>query len=197
MARQRPTARAIADQPTCLLLAPSGCDVPGDLLEGLRSRNVVVREVGDAPAVMASLADGKQRIVILIERDLIRDCELLVSSIRRYHPQVIIWQYSISLDPPLQPLRPSAPEAGRPSQAVTWEGEAPAGPSTKVAKSRPLEPVVTVAPMTKPVEQEQPAQPKLVEPEPLRDTLDESPLITEEELAMLLGDDDKDLETAS
>ncbi len=175
MAEHRPTASAITGNCACLLLAPTGCDVPGDLLDGLRSRGVDLREVSDAPAVMTELATGNHRIVILIEPGAVRDVEPLTRAMATYHPHTGVWQYSMALDPPLQAYPMPRPA---PADVVDREAE-----GTHRTDPPPAPQPITTSDQTE-------------EPDAMEaDELDERPLLTEEELAMLLGDDETETGT--
>lgn len=146
--------------------------MPSDLLDGLRSRHVRVRQKSDAPAVMAELAMGPSRIVIIVEPAAVRDADALVAAIRRYHPGVSIWQYAMHLDPPLQPwpgMVDAAPPAHEPPAFGTDEPPAPND-----------SPAAVFAGLVN--DQEQDIE-DIDQPQ--------SPLLTEEELAMLLGDDEE------
>jgi hypothetical protein len=169
MVETRPTASSL-DQPACLLIAPAGCDVPSDLLDGLRSRQVRVRQKSDAPAVMADLAMGPSRILIIVEPAAVRDADTLVAAVRRYHPGVTVWQYAMQLDPPLQPW------PGKPA-AVFTRDEAPP------LRSDPPTPQDSPAAVFADYADDEQNLEDIDQPE--------SPLLTEEELAMLLGDDEE------
>jgi len=157
----------------CLLLVPRGHDAPLDLIDGLNRRKVATRQVHDAPAVMVALAEQTRRrpkVVVIVHPQAQTCAAPLVRAIRKYHGDVAIWQYDFAGDPRLH----------------AWPDEPKPEPSVEISP-----------PAAEPIEQ--PAEQATQSPEPdetpaLDEPLDEidPPLLTDEELAMLLGDDDAD-----
>ena len=196
----RPTASTNGDRAHCLMLVPRGYDAPLDLLDGLRQRRVPVRELHDAPAVMAELAlcAGGGRLVVIIEPDALRHADALARAIMAYHPRVPVWSYRHRQRPALQAwpqIESTVTAAGpTPQASVVDESPAPEAAAPAQAKFPEAESIVepSAEPATEPVPE--PA------PEPAPDTEahtdasaeppedDDGPLLTDEELSMLLGE---------
>lgn len=172
--RPKPTPNG-GHKARCLLLVPRGHDAPPDLIDGLNRRKVALREVRDAPAVMVALAEQRKRrpkVVVIVHPQAQSSAEPLVSAIRKYHHEVAIWRYDLEGDPSLR----AWPDEPQPQPSVKTEElrSTSAEPSQPGPEPSEFEPGI-----------EQPA-----EAEPIDDI--EPPLLSDEELAMLLGDDDAD-----
>lgn len=85
----------------CLLLVPRGYDAPLALLEGLRRRGVSVREVSDGIGVMMELGLDGRGMLVIVEPGAVRDVNRIVGAVRRYYSRVVCWQYSYGIDRPL------------------------------------------------------------------------------------------------
>ncbi|MFA7237631.1 MAG: hypothetical protein WC058_12275 [Phycisphaeraceae bacterium] len=144
----------------CLLWVAAGCDVPLELLDGLRRRDVAVRQVHDSPSVMAALATEGAKVLVLVEPATLRDVERLVKAVRGYH-DASIWRYERGAMPALTPWMPVKSEVGSGKSEVRND-----------TSDFPL-PTSDLPDTPNP------------EPEP-----DNDALLTQAELAMLLNDDD-------
>ena len=170
----------------CLLLVPRGHDAPPDLLEGLARRRVRVREVNDAPSVMVALADSgaaRPKVVVIVHPAAQGAAEALVAAVRRYHADVVVWRYEPGLRPALSAW--PADETGQPLQT---DPQPVPYPFAAAEPPMPSEPQPPAGVATVEADGVNPA------PAGLDDDDLEPPLLSEEELAMLLGDDEPDLE---
>ncbi|GAB4196100.1 MAG: hypothetical protein Kow00105_10270 [Phycisphaeraceae bacterium] len=77
----------------CVVLAGSGVSAPGDLLEGLSSRGVGVVVVSEPAYVMLELAKRHTGAVIVIEPGRQPWLEPLDQALRHYHPKTVRWCY--------------------------------------------------------------------------------------------------------
>jgi len=192
----------------CLLWLPPGYDAPLDLLDGLRQRRVPVREVRDAPAVMAELAAGWANVLVIVEPKVQRHGERLVEAVRRYHPRCVLWAYRYGENPPLQRWVTAAtgePTGREPADDAKTDStggepaatETPARPATRETAHPPVTQVASEAAGPggdspeaggEPAPTDEPAAPDRGEGD-TEETDEESPLLTEAELEMLLGDE--------
>ena len=195
MQQQRPTSSAAnGSTASCLLLVPRGCAAPPGLLDGLRQRGAKLREVTDGPAVMVELARRRFTAVIVIEPQVVVDIEALTEAVGRYHPKAAMWAYDHRSRPALRPLR--SPETPEPAVAVPDEVEMQTPPT--VADEPVAEPQIVVrqdaglANLTPALGSS--SQQEADSTEPLADTSpsdeETGPLLTEEELEMLMRDTD-------
>lgn len=165
--RDRKPPMSIAHPSKCLLWVAAGCDVPLELLDGLRRRDVAVRQVHDAPSVMAALATEGAKVLVLVEPAMLRDVERLVKAVRGYH-DASIWRYERGAMPALTPWMP-----------VKSEGESGKAEVRNDTSDFPL-----------------PTCDLPDAPNPDSDAEPDSALLTQAELTMLLNDDD-DLKEAN
>jgi len=175
---RRPSSLNGGHRSRCLLLVPRGHDVPLDLLEGLTRRKVAVREVHDAPAVMVALADEsprRPRAVVVVHPRAMAAADPLVRAMRQYHDDVAIWRYDATEEPALH----AWPDEPQPATSVTTDEAADADEPVNATDEQLTSNDVTEDDL--PTEAERLA---------LDDDADDSQLLTDEELAMLLGDDD-------
>ena len=184
----------------CLLWLHHGCDAPVDLLEALRSRDVGVREVAHAPAVMAELALQDYAALVMVNAEGSREADRLIASVEKYHPSVSVRRYSPGSPQRLQRFERTR-EPVEPAPAVSEE---PDVIETDQTEEEPVPETVLNMPAPPSVEESPPAGvgPSLEaskddEPAPDEDDDFEPPLLTEEELAMLLGDYDADDEEST
>ncbi|MHB1156308.1 MAG: hypothetical protein ACYC26_05650 [Phycisphaerales bacterium] len=171
--RDRKPPMSIAHPSKCLLWVSAGCDVPLELLDGLRRRDVAVRQVHDAPSVMAALATEGAKVLVLVEPAMLRDVERLVKAVRGYH-DASIWRYERGAMPALTPWMPVK------SEGENDKSEVESGKS-EVRNDTSDFPLPT---------SDLPDAPN-PETEP-----DDGSLLTQAELTMLLNDDD-DLKEAN
>ncbi len=189
------------------MLVPRGCDAPLDLLDGLRRRTGLVREVVDPPSAMVRLAQDRFEVLILVDPQLVRQVEQLVNAVSQYHPDVRIWRYDRGRRPALRtwtqpPETPTATdEAGdagdtalpnaQAAEDVDLEQDEPDGSAPQIEASETDPDVAEAQQPDTPVATQPPDEPAPDEADEPADSL-EPPLLTDEELAMLLGDDEAD-----
>ena len=77
----------------CVVLADSGGSAPVNLLSGLSKRGLALTVVAEPPSVMVAL--GKQPVAALIVVDAQRQPRIrnLVEAVRQYYPRTVCWQY--------------------------------------------------------------------------------------------------------
>jgi len=73
------------------MLVPPGLDRPERLLRGLRERGAEVSVVRDAPAAMVELAGGA-RVLIIHEPRVLRRCDELLDAVRQFYPYSRCWR---------------------------------------------------------------------------------------------------------
>ena len=165
----------------CLLLVPHPVDAPLDLLDALRARNVRVCETSDPPAVMARMAREHFHALVIVEPNMLIDHEALCQSVGEYHPETAVWRYDADEHPRLQRCAGSSGDGciQRPDPAVQTASPSeiretdPAGQTYETSDNGDRD--------------TEPAHPEHAEPP--RDT---GPLLSDEELAMLLDDPEID-----
>ncbi len=171
----------------CLLWLPRGCDAPVDLLEALRSRSVGVREVAHAPSVMSELALHDYAALVIVNVDGSREADRLIASVEKYHPDVSVRRYCPASPQRLQRVRTTC----APAEAAS----AAADDADRVEPDEiSPEPAADVEPAAAPPAASARPFHGLEDDVESDDEQLEPPLLTEEELAMLLGDDDADEE---
>lgn len=152
------------------MLVPPGFSPPLDLLEGLARRQVVVREVADAPGAMAELAAAAEPFaaLVVVQTPSVEQAERLMEAVGRHFPSVARWQYRTD-----QATRLSA-----------WAANERSGVGVSTGAAEAIKPSVSRQEPTIHVADEQ--------------SLRASAQLTQEELAMLLDDrsDDPDRENA-
>jgi len=171
---RRPVSTNGGHRSRCLLVVPRGHDVPLDLLDGLTRRRVDVREVHDAPAAMVALAEtgpSRPKVVVVVHPAAQSAAEVLVRAIGRYHGDVTVWRYDFAADPPLQPW--PVDSANTPRREPQPDADVPTDDEPAAAPTAPAE-----------------ADPPSDAERLALDEDDDSPLLSDEELAMLLGDDE-------
>lgn len=196
----RPPRRGNAGglQYDCVLLSGPTSPLPQRLIDGLRARGARVRVAADAPSVMVNLAataGGEHplpRVLIVNEPAAHRSLASLLASVRRYYPQARCWRYEAGLPARvgLRPFDEQAPAPGpsreelraqAPSLGTFRGARHPEAAAAPVANDRSkVEP--TTAPQPRPAA-ESPAPPRRPRPTVALD----APLVSKEELAMLLG----------
>ena len=166
--------------PRCLLLTPRGPQPPAELVNGLEQRGVTIAQATDVPAVMVALARQSFVTLVIVEPSLWKNCQELVRAVRRYHPAVALWQYIGERTPRLSryPLPPAHSEP----RSNSGNGRH-ATPAPRAATSHT--PRLDIAPPTAEDAGHDAGSRRYAE-------LSSSDLrLSEEELAMLLGDDDE------
>ena len=166
-----------------MILTGPGGTAPVDLLAGLSKRGVSSRVVAEPAEVMVEL--GREPAEILIVVDSAQQPALvdLIEAVTKYHPRTIRWTYESdhpSGKPQLVPFRYRCkPEIAKP--------KAVSPPATPPVEPPPIEPLDSPSPLGRVQSQ--------VPPERVRSLIVKvqgpaevgEPLISEEELAMLLG----------
>jgi len=81
--------------PRCLIWIAPGYDMPLDLIDGLRQRDIDPREVHHAPMVMAELATGSPGydVLVIVDPAVHPEISAVVGAVEQYFPQVRIWRY--------------------------------------------------------------------------------------------------------
>ncbi len=90
----------------CLILAAAGRSVPSALRDGLRSRSVICRQIDGPIRMMVELARHPSQAVILIEPDTLPQSGRLIDAVQRYHPGAVLWRYAEGPEPILQVIQP-------------------------------------------------------------------------------------------
>jgi hypothetical protein len=168
-----------ADPPSasrCILWLPRGYDAPIDLVRGLQQRHVPIHEVHDAPSVMLRLARQRSfggSVLVLVEPQALRHHQQLVDAARKYHPDVPVWRYRWSDRPVISKWDNGG--APRPADA----SDEPADESAMHTETLSRLDEVTIDAGTQAAD---------LAPQS-HDADDGESLLTDEELAMLLGDD--------
>ncbi|MEX0655048.1 MAG: hypothetical protein WD534_00340 [Phycisphaeraceae bacterium] len=166
----------------CVVWVPPEGAAPTRLLAGLALRQVPAAVVLDAPSVMLQLAGNSPGAVvalIVVEPEDQPHLHELLAAVRTYHPGLAMWQYRaegggltrLSLEPETEaePI-----QAGDSADTVDEQSLAHVGPRTG---SRPHSPSPAA---TSVYADDRPAHRRLNE-------ADRTPLISPEELDMLLG----------
>lgn len=165
----------------CVLLVGVAGAVPSNLAGALDRRGLEIAIARQPPEVMSELADGGVSSVVVVEASQQERVDELVDAVTTYYPQTRCWGYtsrehggSIRLDP----LSHVSPRSGRVAngQGVVSSPQEEAAPQAHVKSAgQRLRSLVVKA--------------------ELKPSTDDGPLVTEEELAMLLGPDSVDLDT--
>lgn len=167
---EEPARGSSARTPTvrCVVLVPKDVVPPEKLIAGLRGRGAEVRVTADAPAVMVELATGASAVVLHEPERIVRLDELC-GAIKRYHPKVSHWRSGsdgkggVKLETMAAGDRSSA--ARKP--AAPEKNASPAAATQRPARS--------------------PTRPKGSGGERNKVMPEDSPLVTAEEMEMLLG----------
>ena len=145
----------------CVMLVPPGCAADSQLLVGLSHRRVRVAVVQDIATVMLQLAAEPTHALILVDPQRHPRLTELLDAVHAYHRRVSLWSYQAPT--PQHHHRQLAPlRSDHASQ-----NPIPPQPTPATADTRPAPP-----------DRDAPPQPDH----------DVEPLITDEELAMLLDD---------
>lgn len=150
----------------CVVLADP-VEAASMLLAGLSKRGMLASVVADAPAVMVQLARNQSAALILTMAPSSPDLAALLDAVRTYYPHTGCWMYRCE----------KGEAVGRLIKLDGFSAPGPASPSEPVGGGQLSAP------------RAQPAEPA---PEAERD----EPLISQAEMAMLLGHADSELEQA-
>lgn len=168
----------------CVILTPPGGSVPARLLSGLSRRGVSMAVVADPVGVMVELSRASLGVLIVIEPDRQPNLAELIQAMITYYPRTVRWCYRAQADsgkPGLTPLN---------GQKVGQETSSPAMGSSFVGENNhdapPLDPAHR-SPLARAQSDSRDRRMRsLVVKVPAPPGVDQ-PLISEEELAMLLG----------
>lgn len=150
---------------------------------------------------MVALAMARFEVLILVDPVLIRQADQLVDAVGQYHPGVRIWRFDRGRRPALRTWADAAPDAS--AEPTPAESPPPTQSDHAGEHAQTAAPASAAAPTDQPSTDDQPAPADeqssapsdqtahATADEPDHDTL-EPPLLTDEELAMLLGDDETD-----
>jgi len=123
-------------------------------------------------------------VVIVVEPEVLRDADELVGAVRAYHPSVAVWRYSRGASPRLDKWNGGVAAArddnGRGQGRPSSEAEAPATAPRGMAEG------------TSAIDGDATGQPAAEPGTTQRSGEEEAPLLTDAELAMLLGEDEED-----
>ncbi|MBL0926379.1 MAG: hypothetical protein IBJ11_01845 [Phycisphaerales bacterium] len=192
---QSPSSRAVG---RCVLFARPGRDVPSGLLRLLESRGLSIVCVESAFAAMAELAGHERSLRTTSPR---RGCMLLViepagmprlgellNAAGRLAPHAVLWQYAADLSPALQPFPAFAARGERSAGAhlpAAQPNPRPASPALRLAGDARDLPESLLAEET---QSPQIAQiPASAAEGPTSGRRSQAPVLSPEELAMLLG----------
>lgn len=204
-------ARSPSLRGECLLLNPvGGPGAPLDLLRVLRERGLRAAEARDPFDAMATLAlherhraldrDPAPLILLLVEPDRQPEARLLVASAARYAPRAVVWEFVPARTPQLTAYRPAptAPEiVVRPRRLSPTGPTAPAAPDD--TRGTPRASMRPIAPPSLRLTHEAPGAFNAAGAAPRASAIDTAdgepeapasrvaPLVSDEELAMLLG----------
>lgn len=176
-----PTAPPVPDPACsrCVILTGPGGSTPVDLLSGLSRRGVSSRVVAESAEVMVALAQQGTGMLIVVDPAGQPGLADLIEAVTKYHPRTIRWVYESSHasgKPQLVPFRDrTKPDVAR---AQTPSSQVESAPAKRLESPSPLGRVQSQVP-----------------PERVRSLIVKvqgpaevgEPLISEEELAMLLG----------
>lgn len=164
-----------------VLVAPHG-PLPRPLLRGLEQRGAVAIAATDAPAALVDLAYSRAGALIVQDPDAHEMLGDLLDAVHRYFPRTTCWRYDTG-----------APDSGGAAALSRLNGYVSSSPLASSASSSQAAPPARTDVDTKPCsprvnrdEIEHRLNPLLVRVPQSIDPANE-PLISEEELAMLLG----------
>jgi hypothetical protein len=159
----------------CVLLSPPPQSEqpteqrPTALLRGLRARSVEVVMVADAPSVMAALAERPCDIMIVHGRIDTEEIRQLLAAARQFYPRLTLWHYGPAGDGhALELHRVTQSDEPAPAHEADQNGHESVDASA------------------------QPRHGSIEAQTPPKPPYDDEPLLSGEELRMLLGDDEWD-----
>ncbi len=165
----------------CVVLAPQGGLAPADLLSGLSRRGVSTAVVADPAAVMVELARFATGALIVVQPDLQPDLPELIQAVKAYYPRTVRWCYRVdqaSGKPQLGKLNGHVSDAGQGNLALTEAGNDGRLAAQRQSERTPLARVDHGMPNER-------VRSLIVKVDALPGG--DQPLISEEELSMLLG----------
>lgn len=180
----RDTQASIPDGTRCVVLVGKGGSAPGDLLGGLSRRGVATVVVAEPAEVMLELARQSTGALIVVEPDGQPWLDDLVQAVRLYHPRTVRWCYRPEHPSGQAQLQPLADHAQDDENRPTYDHidtlDTQDGP-THFTLPNPRSPLGRVQSQV-PRERMRSLVVKVQGPTEVGE-----PLISEEELAMLLG----------
>lgn len=182
---RRDNTTAMTPGTRCVVLVGSRGAAPADLLSGLSRRGVSTTVVVEPAGAMVELAKQANSILVVVDPDSQPWLEDLIQAVRQYHPRTVRWCYRSqhpSGQPQLQPLT-DRPHTGNGKRNPVQAPVPTQGPdvSTHFTLPNPRSPLGRVQSQV-PRERMRSLVVKVQGPAEVGE-----PLISEEELAMLLG----------
>lgn len=165
----------------CVVLVGVSGSAPTDLLGGLSRRGVSTAVVSDPAAAMVALARQSAGALVVVEPEEHAWLDDLIQALKSYHPRTVRWGYRSqhpSGIPQLQPLGEYAPVEPDQSQPVQPNGQGQAHRYIVPDPKSPLGRAQAQVPRER-------VRSLVVKVQGSSDV--DEPLISEEELAMLLG----------
>ncbi len=187
--------------PGCVVLVPAAAATPEPLVRALAKRHAQVCVVSHPASVMAVLASGPYKNVVIDQSGPVPQLQQLLGAVKRYYPAVVCWRYEADANSKRRlqrcentnaPCEDLASHTAAPVSAAGSPEPCDAPPIEGVAASRPLSPAADSRHHGLQYHDEQwtPSEDQLPEP-----------LISRDELAMLIGpawgdgdDEDSDLD---
>ena len=91
---------------TCLVVMPREGEVPLDLVESIRRRNVDVRIAHETDRALETLEETGAGVMVVAEPQQLHGVEVMVMSARLRYPGLRIWRYAHGEAEPLRPYQP-------------------------------------------------------------------------------------------
>lgn len=179
----RDNKTAITAGTRCVVLVGPGGSAPADLLSGLSRRGVSTAVVAEPAGAMVELTRQANSILVVVDPDDQPWLDDLVQAVRQYHPRTVRWCYRTkhpSGQAQLQPLTDLRPPKNKQNNHTPAPVEEP-DVSTHFTLPNPRSPLGRVQSQV-PRERMRSLVVKVQGPAEVGE-----PLISEEELAMLLG----------
>ncbi len=169
----------------CVVLTGPNGSAPADLLSGLSTRGVSTIVVNHPASAMVELAREAAGILVVVEPTRHPYLQELITAVKRYHPLTVRWGYTAAVSsglPQLQALTKDASDTPGPFHVNEQDGSAcQPDPQGKYLVPDPKSPLGRAQAQV-PRERVRSLVVKV------RETSEaDEPLISEEELAMLLG----------
>lgn len=159
----------------CVILSRRGLTLPTRLMEGLSQRGARLNVVADASSVMVELARGGN-VLIIHEPSTVRHLSELLSAIHRYYSGVPCWRFDSLATGQSTLARINGRSHGADASNAPAAAKPASPPQARAASvSTPVTPV-----------------PRPAATKPAADATGRPPLITREELDMLLAPDPED-----